>query len=303
VKVSVVLLVVVTATLSAPSNAQVSQQSPQDATVMERGRYVIEIAAACGICHTTRGADGQLLPNMKLAGGRVIVDRGFRAVVPNITPDPDTGIGRWSDAEIAAAIREGRRTDGTLIGPVMPIALYRGLSDHDLMAMVAYLRAVLPVQHAVTERSTYPFQLTSYGPPVAGVPDPPEDDPVARGAYLAGPLAHCMDCHTPPLPGERRDWSRIGAGGVPFEVPGGVAVSRNITSSKEYGIKDWTDEQIIRVLTQGISADGRRLAPPMSGRASIWAQLTERDKHDLVAYLRSLPPEEQGLRLMAISRS
>jgi mono/diheme cytochrome c family protein len=292
VKVPIVLLVVVTATLSAPSNAQVSQQSPQDATVMERGRYVIEIAAACGICHTTRGADGQLLPNMKLAGGRVIVDRGFRAVVPNITPDPDTGIGRWSDAEIAAAIRDGRRPDGTLIGPVMPIALYRSLSDHDLMAMVAYLRAVLPVQHALTARSTYPFQLTPYGPPVAGVPDPPEDDPVARGAYLAGPLAHCMDCHTLPLPGERRDWLRIGAGGVPFEVPGGVAVSRNITSSKEYGIKDWTDEQIIRVLTQGISADGRRLAPPMSGRAPIWAQLTERDQHDLVAYLRSLPPRE-----------
>ena len=291
-KVPIVLLVVVTATLSAPSNAQVSQQSPQDATVMERGRYVIEIAAACGICHTTRGADGQLLPNMKLAGGRIIVDRGFRAVVPNITPDPDTGIGRWSDAEIAAAIRDGRRPDGTLIGPPMPIALYRGLSDHDLIAMVAYLRAVPPVQHAVTERSTYPFPLTAYGPPVAGVPDPPKDDPVARGAYLAGPVAHCMDCHTPPLPGERRDWSRIGAGGVPFEVPGGTAVARNVTSSKEYGIGGWTEEQIIRALTQGISADGHRLAPPMSGRAAIWAQLTERDQHDLVAYLRSLPPQE-----------
>jgi len=69
----------------------------------------------------------------------------------------------------------------------MPIALYRGLSDHDLIAMVAYLRAVPPVQHAVTERSTYPFPLTADGPPVAGVPDPPKDDPVARGAYLAGP--------------------------------------------------------------------------------------------------------------------
>jgi mono/diheme cytochrome c family protein len=222
----------------------------------------------------------------------IIVDRGFRAVVPNITPDPDTGIGRWSDAEIAAAIRDGRRPDGTLIGPPMPIALYRGLSDHDLIAMVAYLRAVPPVQHAVTERSTYPFPLTAYGPPVAGVPDPPKDDPVARGAYLAGPVAHCMDCHTPPLPGERRDWSRIGAGGVPFEVPGGTAVARNVTSSKEYGIGGWTEEQIIRALTQGISADGHRLAPPMSGRAAIWAQLTERDQHDLVAYLRSLPPQE-----------
>src|SRR6516225_7141979 len=129
VKVIIVLLVVVTATLSAPSNAQVSQQSPQDATVMERGRYVIEIAAACGFCHTTRGADGQLLPNMKLAGGRVIADRGFRAVVPNITPDPDTGIGRWSAAEITAAIRDGRRPDGTLIGPVMPSTTLSPISD------------------------------------------------------------------------------------------------------------------------------------------------------------------------------
>ena len=229
---------------------------------------------------------------MKLAGGPLIAERGFRAVVPNITPDTETGIGRWSDAEIAAAIRDGRRPDGTLIGPPMPIELYRGLSDHDLVAMVTYLRTMPPVRHAVTERSAYPFPLTPYGPQVVGVPDPPTDDPVARGAYLAGPVAHCMDCHTPPLPGERRDWSRIGAGGVPFEGPWGAAVARNITSRKEYGIGDLTDEQIIRALTQGISADGHRLAPPMSVRASIWAQLTERDQHDLVAYLRSLPPQE-----------
>jgi hypothetical protein len=68
--------------------------------------------------------------------------------------------------------------------------------------------------------------------------------------------------------------------------------ARNVTSSKEYGIAGWTDEQIVRALTQGISADGQRLAPPMSGRASIWAQLTERDQHDLAAYLRSLPPQD-----------
>jgi mono/diheme cytochrome c family protein len=288
-----VLALAVTAIVSLPrSGAQMSQQSSEEGAVMERGRYLVETGAACGVCHTTRGPDGQLLPGIELAGGRIIVDRGFRAVVPNITPDPETGIGRWSDADIAAAIRDGRRPDGTLIGPPMPLELYRGLSEHDLVAVVAYLRAVPPVHHAVTERSTYTFPLTPFGPPVVGVPDPPENDPVARGAYLAGPVAHCMDCHTPPQPGERRDWSRIGAGGVPFEGPWGVVVARNVTSSKEHGIKDWTDDQIIRALTQGISADGRRLAPPMSGRASIWAQLTERDKHDLVAYLRSLPPQE-----------
>jgi len=288
------LALAVTATVSLPrASAQMSQQSPQDAAVMERGRYLVEIAAFCGACHNTRGADGQPVSGMELAGGRIIVERGFRAVVPNITPDLETGIGRWSDDEIATAVRDGRRPDGRLIGPPMPIELYRGLSDHDIVAMVAYLRAVPPVHHAVTERSTYPFPLTPYGPPVVGVPDPPKDDAVARGAYLAGPVAHCMDCHTPPLPGERRkDWSRIGAGGVPFEGPWGAAVTRNITSSKEHGIGNWTDDQIIHVLTQGISADERRLAPPMSGRAAIWARLTERDKHDLVAYLRSLPPQE-----------
>jgi hypothetical protein len=122
------------------------------------------------MCATlTRGADGRPLPGMELAGGRIIAERGLRAVVPNITPDLETGIGRWSDAEIAAAIRDGRRPDGTLIGPPMPIELYRGLSDHDLVAIVAYLRAALPVQHEVTERSTYPFPLTPYGPPVANV--------------------------------------------------------------------------------------------------------------------------------------
>jgi hypothetical protein len=87
----------------------------------------------------------------------------------------DTGLGRWSNAEIAVAIRDRRRPGGTLIGPPKPVELYHGLSDHDLIAMVAYMRAVSPVHHAVTERSTYPFPLTAYGPPVAGVPDPSEN--------------------------------------------------------------------------------------------------------------------------------
>lgn len=93
-----VLALAVTAIVSLPrSGAQMSQQSPEEGAVMERGRYLVETGAACGVCHTTRGPDGQLLPGMELAGGRIIVDRGFRAVVPNITPDPETGIGRWSE--------------------------------------------------------------------------------------------------------------------------------------------------------------------------------------------------------------
>lgn len=220
-----------------------------------------------------------------------MADRGFRAVTPNITPDPDTGIGRWTDAQIAEAIRNGRRPDGSLIGPPMPVEFYRDISDRDLSAIVAYLRTVPPVRHAVTEKSTYPFPLADHGPPAASVPDPP-DHPVARGAYLAGPLAHCMDCHTPELPAERRDLSRLGAGGVPFGGPWGVVPSRNITPHKEFGIGEWTDDQIRRALTEGVSVDGRRLVPPMGARGPVFARLTERDMTDLIAYLRSLPPQE-----------
>jgi hypothetical protein len=69
--------------------------------------------------------------------------------------------------------------------------------------------------------------------------------------------------------------------------------ARNISAHPEHGIGRWTDEQVLRAVTQGVSADGRRLAPPMGGRAPIWAQMTERDQRDILAYLRSLPPQER----------
>jgi mono/diheme cytochrome c family protein len=279
--------------LPAPACAQQAATSRPDPALLERGRYLVEIAAFCGACHATRAPDGRPVPGMELAGGRVFAERGFRAVAPNITPDPETGIGRWTDAEIAASIREGRRPDGSLIGPPMPVESYRGISDRDLAAMVAYLRAVPPVRHAVTERSRYPFELTPHGGPVATVPDPPESDPVRRGEYLAVNIAHCMDCHSAQLSEGRRDTARPGATGLVLEGPFGAVVARNISSHPEHGIGKWTDEQVLRAITQGVSADGRRLAPPMGGRAPIWTQLTERDKRDLLAYIRSLPPQER----------
>ena len=288
--------------LGAMIAAACSMPTPAGAeTPLERGRYLVETVAFCGVCHNTRTPDGQIIPGKELAGGRVmrmnemrtvlsdIPPGEIRAVAPNITPDPETGIGRWTDAEIAAAIREGRRRDGLTIGPPMPIVLYQRLSDHDLTAIITYLRSVPPVRNAITGRSTYPFALEPY-PPVGHVEDP-ADNPVARGAYLAGPLAHCVDCHTPPISVVERDWSRTGAGGMPFEGPWGIVVARNITSNTEQGIGDWTDAQIITALTKGVSTDGRRLMPPMSARAPVYSRITESDMRDLIAYLRSLPSQ------------
>jgi len=248
---------------------------------------------SCAHCHTPQKlVDARLveLPGLHLAGGY-----GFdnpvigRWVGANITSDPETGIGGWSEAQIATAIREGRRPNGTIIGPPMPFAHYRKVSDADAAAMATYLKSVPPVRNAV-ERSAYRIPLPAdWGPPISGVADPPSGDAVARGAYLAD-VGHCMDCHTPNrAAGGGRDWSRIGAGGRTMVGLAGPVVTANITSHADRGIGRWTDEQVIRAITHGVSSDGRRLSPPMP--FENYSRMASQDLADLVAYLRSLPAQ------------
>jgi mono/diheme cytochrome c family protein len=266
--------------------AFVAPARAQDAALLARGKHLVEVTGACGNCHTPMGPQGPL-PGLTLAGGTVFDEPPFRAVAPNITPDPDTGIGRWTDAQLARAIREGLRPDGSLIGPPMPMTLYRGLSDRDVAAMVAFLRTVPPVRNPV-ERSVYRINLPpAYGPPVGQVPEP-AGTPVARGEYLANAVAHCMECHTPMLPTGQNDRTRLGAGGMEFRGPWGLSVARNLTPHHN-GLGDWTDAQIIAAITRGVSANGRPLAPPMAYAA--YAGMTRDELSDLIAYLRSLPPQ------------
>ncbi len=257
-------------------------------TPVERGRYLVETIAGCGNCHTPRGPKGEFAAGKELAGGFVIEEKPFRAVATNITPDKETGIGNWTDAQIAKAIREGLRPDGSLIGPPMPIELYRKLSDSDLAAIVAYLRTVKPVANKVVEKSVYRIPLPpNYGPPVASVPDVPRTDKVKYGEYLAGPVGHCIECHTPLVRGHR-DWSRIGQGGQEFEGPWGVSVARNITPHPTDGIGRWSDAEIKRAITQGISKNNAKLAPPMG--FSFYAKMRDEDLDAVIAYLRTLKP-------------
>jgi mono/diheme cytochrome c family protein len=258
----------------------------QAETPVERGRYLVETIAGCGNCHTPMGPAGPER-DRQLAGGLVVLDIPvMRAVAPNITPDVATGIGAWSDAEIARAIREGVRPDGRVLGPPMPFGLYRGLADEDLAAIVAYLRTVPPVTNAV-ERSTYSFPLPeSYGPPVGQVQAPGRSDPVAYGAYLAGPVGHCIECHTPAGEEGHPDFAhRLGWGG--FEIPGpwGVSVTPDITPT---ALGAWSDAEIVRAITTGVSRDGRQLMPPMA--YAYYAGIAPDDLAAIVAYLRTLKP-------------
>lgn len=271
-----VAMLVASATLVAGADASAGE------TALERGAYLVRHVAACGNCHSPLGPDGPV-PGQELAGRFVIKLPEFEAWAPNITP---AAIGGWTDAELVRAIREGIRPDGTVIGPPMPIALYRGLSDRDIEAIVAYLRSVPPVETTVP-RSTFNIPLPeNYGPPVGSVGAVPEGETAEYGAYLAGPVAHCIECHTPFAEGHPDFANRLGAGGVVFDGPWGVSVSANLTPDPD-GLARWTDEEVIAMIRTGRRPDGSPMAGPMG--YPFYAGMSDRDARAIVAYLRSLP--------------
>jgi mono/diheme cytochrome c family protein len=184
------------------------------------------------------------------------------------------------------AIREGKRPDGTIIGPPMPIELYRSLADEDVHAILAYMRAAPPVVNKVP-KSQYKVPLPpTYGPPItAPVRAPARTDKLAYGAYLAGPLGHCIECHSTPGANGASDMKNmLGVGGMTFDGPWGKSVARNITPT---GLKDWSDADIKKAITTGVRPDGERLKPPMA--YGYYKNMTPEDLDAIVAYLRSLP--------------
>ena len=229
----------------------------------ERGAYLVNSIVACGNCHTPKGPDGHALADQELSGRFMVDLPGIHAVAPNITPDNDTGIGKWTDEQIVNAIRNGKRPDGTVIGPAMPIVFYRNMSDFDVLAIVAYLRSVKAANHAV-EKSTYKNPLPeSYGPTVDHVAGVAMSDRAAYGANLAS-IGHCMACHTPMVNG-KLDMSRAGAGGRELPAPGGgTIISANLTSANPEGVSKWTDAEVKNTITTGVRPDGRRLVSTMA---------------------------------------
>jgi len=253
---------------------------------LQRGAYLVNSIAACGSCHTPRdpGSPAGKPAGKRLAGGLQMTSPAFTAYSSNITPDPTTGIGRWTDAQIITAIRDGRRPDGSIIGPPMPIDAYRQMSDADVKAIVAYLRSVRPVRNAVPA-SLYRVPLPrSYGPPVRHVAAVSPRNRLAYGRYLAT-IGHCLECHTPMGPDRRRAYrTELGAGSQVFEGAWGSSVSADITPR---GLGHFSDSQLESIITTGVLPDGARLKPPMP--FAYYARMKPADLDALVAFLRTLP--------------
>ena len=268
-------------------------------TPVERGGYLVNTIMACGNCHSPRDAEGKSIADRAFSGGLVFNTSAFIATAPNITPDKETGIGSWSDAEIRHALVEGTRPDhgrlaGVPLAAIMPANFYKALLPEDLDAVVAYLRSVkairnevaAPVYKAPARRDPYPDADAGFSPAMLA-------DPVKRGDYLVT-IGHCMECHSAWSRGVSDFKAGLGGGGRVFPPrdgsPGGTpgTIVPNITPHPTAGIGGWTDAEIVRAITHGIARDGRSLKPPMA--YGYYAELKSSDLADIVAYLRSMPP-------------
>ncbi len=271
---------------------------------LENGKYFLTIAG-CTSCHTPLldeyanpqtwtleqirtlafNESNALNWNKELAGGRVF-DLGPAGVVftKNLTPDKITGLGDWSDTEIKAAVKTGLEKSGEVLFPVMPYHTYNSMADADLDAIVIYLRSVKAVRNQVPPHTVSTEGMQAL-PMTTGIIAPDNSDPVARGAYLVNSVMACTDCHTSIDPSTGApQMDKYLAGGQPFEGPWGIVYGGNITPDAETGLGDWTEAEIVRAFTQGISRDGRRL---ILMPWFAYASLTEQDANAVAAYLKS----------------
>jgi mono/diheme cytochrome c family protein len=259
---------------------------------LKRGEYLVEHISLCYGCHTAFDAKDRDTPQFLEAkgAGRVMADQGdFRVVAPNITPDPETGIGNWTDDELARAIREGIGRDGRALFPMMPYKSFRHMSDEDLASVIVYLRSQPPAHHD-PGKTHLPFPVSrlinSAPQPVTTVAAPDSANPVAYGKYLVTAVGVCGDCHTPrdshgqPIAGMSM------AGGNIFDDSGHPVASANITPDPS-GISYYDEALFVRVMRTA-SVKGRKLNVMMP----TWAfnGLSDQDLKAIYAYLRTLPP-------------
>lgn len=256
-----------------------------------RGKYVFGAAGGCG-CHTEK--DRQVN-----TGGRRY-DGPFGTVYStNITPDRQTGIGAWTDDQIVAAIRLGRRPNGERILPVHPYTVFNGMAEEDLRALVAYLRTLPPVNRRnqpkritvpLFESVFLPAWLAAFAPRETSPPQAPTAGP-ARGEYLVRAVSHCGECHTPRTMTMTPDTSRFLAG-TP-SGPEGKAVP-NITPDPDTGIGKWSLPDIVTYLGTGNRPDGDVAAGLMDeviqGTTAGYKHMTPADLGAIGAYLKSIPP-------------
>jgi mono/diheme cytochrome c family protein len=255
-------------------------------SLVQRGEYLAH-AADCVECHTAKGG-------REFAGGFAFTLPFGTLYSTNITPDRETGIGDYTDADFLNAVHRGIRRDGRPLYPAMPFASYTYMTDADALAIKAYLFSLRPV-HAPPRANTlvFPFNQRRLVAPWAWIfnadtrfePNADRSPAWNRGAYLVEALAHCGECHTPRNLAFALDNRNKFAGAL----TGGWR-AWNITADHDTGIGAWSDADLLAYLAQG-HATGHGTASGQMGEAvdNGFAAMTPDDLRAIVIYLRSVP--------------
>jgi mono/diheme cytochrome c family protein len=276
---------------AATETVAASALQPAGAALLARGEYLAK-AGDCAACHTAPGGK-------PFAGGLAFRLPFGTIYSPNITPDRETGIGTWSDAEFVRALHSGVGRSGENLYPAMPYVSYALLSTDDALAIRTYL-ASLPAEHAAKKPGELIFPFNQrylmrawnllFLPTHRFQSDMSKEEAWNRGAYLIEALGHCGECHTPRNALQGLDQSKKFAGA---EQVGWLAY--NLTSDRANGLGAWTDAQLEHYLATG-HADGRG---PASGPMAEVVGLSLRylkpdDIRAMVRYLRSIPAQSDG---------
>ena len=260
---------------------------------LERGRYLTQHVLGCFECHSEHDwtkHDAPLVPGTEGAGQDMAIFEGLpgHVVAPNITPDPQTGAGTWTDDQLARAIREGIGHDGRALFPFMPYQDFRRLSDEDLASVVVFVRSLAPVHRELPKTEIiFPvkYLIRSVPEPItSAVAQPDVSIPVKRGEYLVT-VAGCADCHTPQVKGQPMKGLDF-AGGMPFKGPWGNVASANITPDAS-GISYYDEALFVQVLRTGYvkAREINQIMPWEDFRG-----MTDEDLGAIFACLRTLPP-------------
>ena len=265
---------------------------------LERGRYLVNSVMGCLGCHSEPdlGSPTRAPKAGREGAGQVAGNDPTVGVVamPNITPDKETGIGNWTDDEIARAIREGIDRKGQMLFPIMPYEKFKHMSDEDLASVVVYVRSLAPVRNFVT-RMDPPFPINrlvmSVPEPITeAVPNPDLADPLARGTYLVT-MASCRTCHTPidsrgqPLEGMEF------AGGMVMEDTPDKRVSLNITPDPS-GISYFNQDIFFTIIRNG-QYGARKLDLVMPW--TIYRNMTDEDLSAVWTFVHSLKPVDHRI--------
>jgi mono/diheme cytochrome c family protein len=283
--VGLVVFWVVTIPATVPASA-LGPHTPN----LENGKTMF-FAGGCTSCHATPNQDDKT----KLGGGVALKSPFGTFYAPNISPDPNDGIGRWTEADFVTAMVKGTSPDGEHLYPAFPYTSYQRMRYDDARDLFAYLKTLPPVQGRVRGHDLpFPFTIRRllggwkflFIDGEAFKPDPSKDAAWNRGAYLVNGPGHCAECHSPRNRLGAIVASQRFAGGPDPEGDGWVP---NITQK---GLSSWSQEQIAKLLETGDLPDGDSVGGNMGKVVGSTRQLSAEDRNAMAAYIKSLPPVE-----------